>query len=104
MKKNLYTDLWQKYVGVFTKAIKQESELGTQLDAKEFERRGNRKSYAFRIEMENGKVLNNLGSAVSRDLYKVLSKNNDFINASKGKHVVIRMGMNFDLHIEVSKR
>ena len=63
---------------------------------------GNRKSYRFRLQTENGEVTNNIGgSAVARDLYDVLSANTSFKELAAGRRIVFKMGVEYKLSIEI---
>ncbi len=72
-----YIPLWTKYLPalriLFKKALESKQQL--QLYKHDFEISGDRdkSGYTFNLEIKNGRVVNNIiGTAVARDLYKVL--------------------------------
>jgi hypothetical protein len=72
-----YIPLWTKYLPalriLFKKALESKQQL--QLYKHDFEISGDRdkSGYTFNLEVKNGRVVNNIiGTAVARDLYKVL--------------------------------
>ncbi len=72
-----YIPLWTKYLRalriLFKKAMESKQQL--QLYKHDFEISGDRdkSGYTFNLEIKNGRVVNNIiGTAVARDLYKVL--------------------------------
>lgn len=69
-----------------------------QLPESAFDVAGDRQRYTFRIEYKNGRPKRTGGSAVSRDLQDILGERYDFMKASEGKEVVIRMGVDFVVH------
>ena len=63
---------------------------------------GNRKSYRFRLQIENGKVVNNIdSSAVARDLNEVLTANSSFRELAAGRRIILKMGIEYKLKIEI---
>lgn len=68
-----------------------------------FQAVGNRQDYSFRLELLNGKVINNIGgSAVARDLVAVIHKSADAQQRLWGKHLILRFDRNFTLNIETA--
>ena len=76
---HLYINLWKKYLPVFRILISN-SKTSVQtlpLSKLEFQQVGSRDKagFQFNLEIERGKVSNDIsGSAVARDLFKVLSE------------------------------
>lgn len=101
--KNLYYDYWASYLDNFIEVIQQGGCQDESIEADDLIACGNRGKYSFLLEMEDGKVANNiLGSSVARDLEKVLSDDARFRLLAKGKKIVFRLRRNFKLDIEVS--
>ena len=91
-----YEDIWKQIIPATTDAVSNGNLLELNLGRTAFDRVGNRKSYSFRLELNNGSVANNIGgSAVARDLARVLESNALFMNAAKGKKVVLRLDGKF---------
>ena len=64
---------------------------------------GNRKKsgYTFRLEIVDGIVPRKKGSAVARDLKKVLDKSIDFKTLANKKSIIISLNTNFELVVQV---
>jgi hypothetical protein len=91
-----YEDIWESAKDSIIGAIKNNKELNLQLDKDDFAKVGNRKSYSFNLEFINGKVSNNIGgSAVARDLARVLANNVEFKKLAIGKELKFKMGKDF---------
>lgn len=72
-----------------------------QLREEDFERVGNRKSYSFNLEFEDGVVVNNIGgSAVARDLAAVLTESEEIREVLNDGWFKINMNRDFLLHIQ----
>ncbi len=99
---NKYTTLWQGYINKINSSLLQSDKpQSIQLDSKLFSQVGNRKSYAFNLEYKNGIVNNNIGgSAVARDLDKVISKSQAIKNTLKDGYYKINLDKEFLLHIK----
>jgi len=99
---NKYTTLWQGYINKINSSLLQSDKpQSIQLDSKLFSQVGNRKSYAFNLEYKNGIVNNNIGgSAVARDLDKVISKSQAIKNTLKDGNYKINLDKEFVLHIK----
>ena len=70
------------------------------LNAKDFALVGNRKSYSFNLEYDDGVVSNNIsGSAVARDLAAELSNSSSVKYILKTGYFKFRMDNNFTLWI-----
>lgn len=101
---NLYYPIWKRYLPVFAiqlkKAITEEQEIN--FTRSDFHSLGNRNKsdYGFSLELENGKVKNNIsGSAVARDLYDVLLSNDKIKELLQGQHFKLSLGKAYILKI-----
>lgn len=92
-----YTGIWTAFLEDIKTAINSGVVKNViQLDKRLFQQAGNRSNYSFRLEYSNGKVSNNIaGSAVARDLDKVLEDNNIAVRNS-----IFKMNKEFKLTIE----
>lgn len=91
---NKYVPIWEYYLPHIQKGIN-EGNFSMPVSKDSFVQAGNRGSYSFRVEFHNSKVTNNIGgSAVARDLVKVLED-----NRVKVGNRVIRMGKDFILKV-----
>ncbi len=98
-----YEDIWQTLSGQIFKMVEANGNITLNIGAEPFEKVGNRKSYSFRLEYINGVVSNNIGgSAVARDLARILDRNNEFYSIFKGKKVVFKLNKVFSLEITIS--
>lgn len=106
---NLYYPLWKKYLPVFAiqlkKALTEEQEINfTKSDLHSLGNR-NKADYGFSLEIENGKVKNNIsGSAVARDLYDVLSSDAKVKDLLQGNHFKLSLGKAYVLKITSLKQ
>ncbi len=101
---NLYYPLWKRYLPVFAiqfkKALTEEQEIN--FTKSDFHSLGNRNKsdYGFSLELENGKVKNNIsGSAVARDLYEILINDPKVKELLQGKHYKLSLGKAYILKI-----
>jgi hypothetical protein len=107
MEERKYLTTWKKYLPVIRLHLKRSlnEEQSFKLNITDFESAGDRgkSGYTFNIQMENGKVTNNIsGSAVARDLYELL-KSDDVIKAMlQDKAVKISVGKSFLLSIKTT--
>ena len=105
---NLYYPLWKRYLPVFAiqlkKAITEDQEINfTKSDLHSLGNR-NKADYSFSLEMENGKVKNNIsGSAVARDLYDVLISDARVKDLLQGNHFKLSLGKAYILKISTIK-
>lgn len=92
-----YAGIWTAYLEDIKTAINSGIVRNViQLDKRLFQQAGNRSNYSFRLEYSNGQVSNNIaGSAVARDLDKVLKKNNVAVRNS-----IFKMNKEFKLTVE----
>lgn len=99
---NLYYDYWKKQVPDFLEDMK-EGYVEYDMPEESFKKRGNRQDYSFRLDIQNGLVVNNIGgSAVARDLFEALNDNSEFRKFAQGKNITFKMDSNFVLYIEVN--
>jgi hypothetical protein len=105
MEERKYLQTWKKYIPVIRLYLKKSVTEDQQfkLNITDFESAGDRgkSGYTFNLQMENGKVTNNIsGSAVARDLYELL-KADEIIKAFlQDKSVKISVGKSFMLTIK----
>jgi hypothetical protein len=97
-----YEDIWRQVSDKIISTIKVGQNQEISLGANAFRTVGNRKSYSFSLEFNNAQVSNNTdGSAVARDLARVLQTKHTFKEASKGKRVILKLDREFVLHIYI---
>lgn len=104
MGMGLYTEIWKSVLPGILEVVKNGKSGSYTLKDKEelFKTAGNRKTYSFRADFEDGICTSNLdGTAVGRDLRDVVTSSAEFRKVCQGKSVTIRMGKNFDFHIEI---
>lgn len=96
-----YTDLWVKQRATITNKLRSsEIKQSIQLNSEDFNNVGNRSNYSFNLEYKNGFVNNNIsGSAVARDLAKILENSTEIKEILKEKDFKINMDKNFCLWI-----
>jgi len=95
-----YEDIWKHLTPEILKGIKEQNSIEFQIGSAIFKLVGNRHSYSFNLEFIDGKISNNIsGSAVARDLARVLEVNAEFKRESKGKHLRINLDNQFGLHV-----
>lgn len=104
MEKEKYISFWRKYLPVIRiqlkKSLQQDAVL--HLDKIELEATGKRElsGYGFNLEIKNGKVVNDIsGTAVARDLFKVLLKDPIVKDFLQGKKVRLSMGKTLNLKL-----
>jgi hypothetical protein len=107
MEERKYLQTWKKYIPVIRLYLKKSlvEDQQFKLNITDFESAGDRgkSGYTFNLQMENGKVTNNIsGSAVARDLYESL-KADELIKAFlQEKSVKISVGKSFMLTIKTA--
>ena len=101
MGNDLYKDLWDKYRPVILNLV-QSGGGSFQLSKLEFEKRGNRDKYTFRMAIPDGVIPIVSGSAVARDLKVVLDGSPAFKSKAAGKSIIIRLTASFLLEVEVN--
>lgn len=107
MDERNYLITWKKYMPVIRLHLKKSllEEQQFKLNITDFEAAGNRgkSGYTFNINMENGKVTNNIsGSAVARDLYELLKADDAIKELLKNKNVKMSVGKSFVLNIKTT--
>jgi hypothetical protein len=105
--KNLYYQLWQKYLPVIALQMKNAIKGGAKeikMSKIEFEKYGNRKAsdYVFNLEIKDSKLFNNIGgTAVARDLFDMLLTNNSVKELFIANNYKISLGKEFILNISI---
>lgn len=95
-----YEHIWQQLVPKIREAVISGTPFEVNLGRTAFDKVGKRKSYSFRLELNNGFPVNNIsGTAVARDLARVLEGNALFVDAAKGKHVLLRLDSKFTFKV-----
>lgn len=96
LKSGKYISIWNSYLKEIKNALSNGNGKNIILLNKNlFFTAENRKSFAFKLEYNQGKVMNNIeGSAVARDLYKILLDN------KIATHKIFRLNKEFELTIE----
>ena len=107
MEERKYLSTWKKYAAVIRLLLKKSSteEQTLLLNKTDFESAGDRSKagYTFNLQMENGKVTNNIsGSAVARDLYETLKTDETMKQFLQNKSVKMSVGKSFVLTIKTS--
>mgnify|MGYP004542502913 FL=1 len=98
---NKYTALWQSLCQNIVLAVQSGGdEFPLSQDDLE-QGGGDRQSYTFRLEFVDGMMPRRSGTAVGRDLQKILHHSSEFQRAAKGKTVIIRLDSDFKLIIKV---
>lgn len=97
-----YIDLWtNQRQSIKNKLAKISTKQFIQLNEEDFQKVGNRSSYSFNLESQNGIVVNIIkGSAVARDLACVLESSIEIKNILKEGHYKINMDTNYCLWIQ----
>ena len=99
---HLYEPIWQKHMPEILLELKKSRPSSLSLNASDFHEAGNRKRYAFKLEIEKNTVTNNIkGSAVARDLLRVLQRNEQFNEVAQSNHLIFRMDKEFRLYIDL---
>jgi len=95
-----YEDIWSMVIPDIKDAITSLKATEIQLKKEYFNQVGNRKSYSFNLEFRDGRIANNIGgSAVARDLARVMQNDLEIKALFKDKYVKIRMDKYFVIHI-----
>ena len=96
-----YSNIWQKALPAISEILgSSDSSKSITLNSKDFALVGNRKSYSFNLEFDNGIVSNNIsGSAVARDLAAELTSSSFIKSVLNNGYFKIRMDKNFTLWI-----
>ena len=96
-----YSNIWQNALPTISEILgSSESSGSITLNSKDFALVGNRKSYSFNLEFDDGVVSNNISdSAVKRDLAAELSNSSSVKSILKTGYFKFRMDNNFTLWI-----
>ena len=96
-----YSNIWRNTLPAISEILDSSESLGSiELNSKDFELAGNRKSYSFNLEFDNGIVSNNIsGSAVARDLAAELTSSSFIKSVLNNGYFKIRMDKNFTLWV-----
>jgi hypothetical protein len=97
-----YIDLWSKNRSLIKeKLLNSSTKQMIRLNSEDFSKVGNRSSYSFNLEFKNGIVHNNIGgSAVARDLAKVLENSAEIKTILNSGYYKINMDRMFCLWLE----
>lgn len=92
-----YEVIWKRVLPMIKVCLTSDKDFSSiQLTKSQFDAAGNRKSYSFNIQYQNGKLMNSLdGSAVARDLDRMIIGNAEYKQLLKGKSVKLAMGKDF---------
>jgi len=107
MEERKYLQTWKKYLPVIRLHLKRSlvDEQSFKLNITDFESAGDRgkSGYTFSLQMENGKVTNNIsGSAVARDLFEALKSDETIKAMLADKSIKISVGKTFLFSIKTS--
>ena len=96
-----YSNIWRNALPTISEILgSSESSGSIALNFEDFALVGNRKSYSFNLEFDDGIVSNNIsGSAVARDLAAVLSTSSSVKSILKTGYFKFQMDKNFTLSI-----
>ena len=98
-----YSNIWRNQLLTISEILgSSESSESIKLNSKDFALVGNRKSYSFNLEFDDGVVSNNIsGSAVARDLAAELSNSSSVKSILKTGYFKFRMDNNFTLWVSL---
>jgi hypothetical protein len=107
MEERKYLTTWKRYMPVIRLHLKRSLNEDQQfkLNITDFESAGDRgkSGYTFNINMENGKVTNNIsGSAVARDLFEAIKEDEAVKALLVDRNVKISVGKSFMLTIKTT--
>jgi hypothetical protein len=107
MEERQYLTTWKRYIPVIRLHLKKSlaEEQQFKLNITDFESAGDRgkSGYTFNIQLENGKVINNIsGSAVARDLFEALKGDETIKAMLQDKSIKISVGKSFILSIKTT--
>ena len=96
-----YSNIWRNALPTISEILgSSESSGSIALNFEDFALVGNRKSYSFNLEFDDGVVSNNIsGSAVARDLAAELSNSSSLKSILKTGYFKFRMDKNFTLWV-----
>lgn len=99
-----YVELWEQVLPhILDFLANGEKSIKLQLTKESFNSVGNRvnSGYTFRLDIEDGVVPTKKGSAVARDLKRVLDNSKKFKEYAINKDITIRLDSKFIMHILV---
>jgi len=97
-----YEDIWKPLIPNIIESVREGKSLELNMNNADFKAVGKRKNYSFRLEIENNTVKNNIdGSAVARDLARILTSNSNFLQALNKRTVLLRLDKNFTFKMEI---
>lgn len=101
-KMGKYSNYWESQLSAIREKLKISSQpQQIRLSKTTFDQLGNRKKYSFNIQFTGVKVTNNIGgSAVARDLVKVMKDDSEIRKLLMGGNYKINMDNDFILHIQ----
>ncbi|WP_374950321.1 hypothetical protein [Mucilaginibacter sp.] len=107
MEERKYLTTWRKYIPVIRLHLKRSftEDQSFKLNITDFESAGDRgkSGYTFSLQMENGKVINNIsGSAVARDLHEALKTDETIKAMIQDKAIKISVGKSFVFSIKTT--
>ncbi len=107
MEERKYLQTWKKYLPVIRLHIKKSltSEQSFKLNITDFESAGDRgkSGYMFNLQLENGRVTNNISSsAVARDLFEALKSDETIKAMLAEKSMKISVGKSFLFSIKTT--
>ncbi len=89
-----YEEIWEANLPKILECIEKGGSSDALCQKSVFVEKGERKAsgHTFRLDINDGEVPEKSGSAVARDLKRVLDSSLEFKRISKGKKIVIRLG------------
>lgn len=98
----LYIEIWEACLPIIKKSLLNSENCYLQLEKSFFDSVGDRAKYSFRLDIENRNVQNNIGgSAVARDLNKVLNSDPEIIRLLNQKRLLFRLNSQFYFSMEI---
>ncbi len=101
---HMYEGIWRLVLPTIKESLIKGIESNSiPLSKAQFDAAGNRQSYSFNIQYENGRAVNSLkGSAVARDLDRLIMSNLEIKQLMKSKNIKLKMGTDFVFNIFVN--
>ncbi|WP_375580132.1 hypothetical protein ABWH96_03440 [Marivirga tractuosa] len=97
-----YEDIWKPLIPNIIESVREGKSLELNMNNADFKAVGKRKNYSFRLEIENNTVKNNIdGSALARDLARILTNNTNFSQALNKRTVLLRLDKKFTFKMEI---
>jgi hypothetical protein len=98
----LYYEIWNTILPKLKNSLKKNENFYLQLSKEIFDSVGNRDSYSFNLVLNDRIVQNNIGgSAVARDLYKVISNDTEMKALLHNRQVKFRMDSRYCFMMEI---